>query len=139
MHITLEADYAIRIVYCLACEGKRMDAKSISGATGVTLRFSLKILRKLVAAGIVKSFKGTQGGYEIGRSLDTISLYDVISTIEGEYQLNRCVGGNYVCARIKQGPCQFQRVFRDISKDVQKQLKSHKFTEFVKTPEQENE
>ena len=64
MHITLEADYAIRIVQVLAQNQRRLDAKTISEMTGVTLRFSLKILRKLVAAGIIKSFKGTQGGYD---------------------------------------------------------------------------
>ena len=88
MHITLEADYAIRIVQVLAQNQRRLDAKTISEMTGVTLRFSLKILRKLVAAGIIKSFKGTQGGYEIGRELDQISLGEVIETIEGRYTLN---------------------------------------------------
>lgn len=88
MHITLEADYAVRIVHALAQSGKRLDAKTISEMTGVTLRFSLKILRKLVAAGIVKSFKGTQGGYEIGKPAEEISLGEVIETIEGRYTLN---------------------------------------------------
>ncbi|MGN0674985.1 MAG: Rrf2 family transcriptional regulator, partial [Oscillospiraceae bacterium] len=55
MHITLEADYAIRIVHCLAKSKKRLDAKTIAEQTTVTLRFALKILRKLVASGIVKS------------------------------------------------------------------------------------
>lgn len=45
MHITLEADYAIRIVQVLAQNQRRLDAKTISEMTGVTLRFSLKILR----------------------------------------------------------------------------------------------
>ena len=49
MHITLESDYAVRIVYCLAQNGGRMEAAAIAEQTGVTLRFSLKILRKLVA------------------------------------------------------------------------------------------
>lgn len=40
MYITLEADYAVRIVNCLAKNGSRMDAKALSAATGVTLRFS---------------------------------------------------------------------------------------------------
>ena len=40
MHITLEADYAVRIVHCLAKNGQRMDAKSISDETGVTLSAS---------------------------------------------------------------------------------------------------
>ena len=91
MHITLEADYAVRIVHCLAKNGQRMDAKSISDETGVTLRFSLKILRKLVSAGIIKSYKGTQGGYEIARPLEEITLNDVIETVEGPFALSRCL------------------------------------------------
>ena len=97
MRFTMETDYAIRIVYSLAKAGKRMDAKSIAEESDVTLRFSLKILRKLVAAGIVKSFKGTQGGYEIGRPLDEISLYDVIRTVEGDYVLTRCQESGHGC------------------------------------------
>ena len=51
MHITLESDYAIRIVVFLAQQGKRADAKLISENTEVSLRFALKILRKLVSGG----------------------------------------------------------------------------------------
>ena len=58
MRITLEADYAVRIVDCLSLSGRRLDARSISEKTGVTLRFTLKILRKLGMAKIVRSYKG---------------------------------------------------------------------------------
>ena len=126
MHITLEADYAIRIVQVLAQNQRRLDAKTISEMTGVTLRFStavslrfsLKILRKLVAAGIIKSFKGTQGGYEIGRELDQISLGEVIETIEGRYTLNRCVTGEYACTRKRGQCCKFQKIFREVSRKI---------------------
>ena len=133
MHITLEADYAVRIVYCLAANQKRMDAKHISEETGVTLRFSLKILRKLVAAGLIRSFKGTQGGYEIARPLKEISLNDVIETIEGPYVLNRCVQGDFVCSRAKVKPCSFQKVFGEISRDVQKRLSEVTFEELIRS------
>ena len=131
MHITLEADYAVRIVHALAQSGKRLDAKTISEMTGVTLRFSLKILRKLVAAGIVKSFKGTQGGYEIGKPAEEISLGEVIETIEGRYTLNRCVTGDYACTRPKNKCCEFQKIFREISEDVRKRLYSYHFSDFM--------
>ena len=49
MFITLEADYAVRIVSVLCREKDKMDAKTISNDACVTLRFALKILRKLVA------------------------------------------------------------------------------------------
>lgn len=67
MHITQESDYAVRIVYCLAKCGTRRDARGISEEMCVTLRFSLKILGKLVSSGIVESYKGNRGGYELAR------------------------------------------------------------------------
>ena len=132
MYFTLETDYAIRIVDTLARSRKRLDAKTISEMTGVTLRFSLKILRKLVAAGIIKSFKGTQGGYEIGRPLEEITLGEVIETIEGKFTLNRCVSGEYACTRHKDRCCRFQKIFREISNDVREKLYSYNFAELTK-------
>ena len=67
MHMTLEADYAVRIVEFLAVNPGRADAKTISERTSVTLRFTLKILRTLVSDGIVRSYKGAKGGYERDR------------------------------------------------------------------------
>ena len=130
MNITLEADYAVRIVYALVRSKARMDAKAIAEETGVTLRFSLKILRKLVAAGIVKSFKGTQGGYEIGKPPEEISLGEVIESIEGRFTISRCVCGDYTCTRKKGTPCPFQKIYCEISRDVRTALYSHHFSEF---------
>ena len=38
MRITQEADYAVRIIDCLVRQGERLDARSVSELTGVTLR-----------------------------------------------------------------------------------------------------
>ena len=87
MHITQETDYAIRIVYCLANARGRKDARSISEEMGVTLRFSLKILHKLVQNGIVKSYKGSKGGYELARPAAEINMKQVIETVNGLTEL----------------------------------------------------
>ncbi len=133
MHITLEADYAVRIVERLAASGKRMDAKSISEEACVTLRFALKILRKLVASGIIKSFKGTQGGYELAKKPEDISLKDVIETVEGKYYLSRCLSEEHGCNRGMSGKCRFQKVYDKISSDVEKMLDSYTFDMFIDT------
>lgn len=131
MFITLEADYAVRIVDCIAHSKGRLDAKSISEQTGVTLRFSLKILRKLVARGIVKSFKGTQGGYELAKKPEEISLKDVIETVEGKYCLSRCLSEDYDCNRGMSGNCKYQCIFNQISAEVDKKLESYTFDKFL--------
>ena len=130
MHITLESDYAVRIVYCLAQNGGRLDAASIAEQTGVTLRFSLKILRKLVAGELVKSYKGAGGGYELARDPHEISLYEVIEQVEGPYAISRCLNEEgYDCNRNRQAcmECKFVRIYADISEMVRKQLEGISF------------
>ena len=129
MHITQESDYAVRIVYCLAKCGTRRDARGISEEMCVTLRFSLKILGKLVSSGIVESYKGNRGGYELARPASEITLKDVIDAVEGPYRLSRCVGegGAGECNRGASGCCTFQKVFHDISKSINEQLAAVNF------------
>jgi Rrf2 family protein len=130
MYITLESDYAIRIVGCIKKENKRIDAKAISEKTGVTLRFALKILRKLVANGIIKSYKGTQGGYELAKAPSDISLMDIIETVEGKYYFSRCLNEECGCNRGMSGVCQYQKIFNEISQIVEEKLNSYTFDKF---------
>lgn len=128
MHITLETDYAIRIISYLITENKRVDAKSISECTDVSLRFALKILRKLVAEGFVKSYKGIKGGYEFAKeSPKDISLYDVIKAIEGDCLLSRCLDKNVGCNRGKTGNCKVHKAFAKVSAKLKKDLEAVTF------------
>ena len=74
MVMTLEADYAVRIVEYLTKHPERRDARRISEETQIPLRFSLKILRELVAEGFVCSFKGAKGGYTLAKPPEEITL-----------------------------------------------------------------
>ena len=127
MHITLETDYAIRIVDLLAKnkDSPHLDAKSISSGTGVSHRYALKILHKLLAGGIVKSYKGAYGGYELLKNPKDISLYDVVEIMEGGYKLSRCLEGDYNCTG--GCPCGYQAVFGEVTELVRETLKKHKF------------
>ncbi len=129
MHITQETDYALRIVYCLAKSGTRRDARSISEEMCVTLRFSLKILGKLVSSGILESYKGNRGGYELARDAREITMKDVIEAVQGPYRLSRCIGeeGAGECNRGVSGCCAFQAVFQRISDDINRELNAVDF------------
>lgn len=131
MCLTLESDYAVRIIGCLSAENKRIDAKNISERTGVSLRFALKILRKLVSAGLVKSYKGMQGGYELAKAPSEITMLDVIETVEGSYYLNRCHEEEFVCTRGAKGCCCYQKVFNEITDIVSKKLAEYNFEDLL--------
>lgn len=136
MYITFESDYAVRITSCLAMENAKLDAKTISEKTCVTLRFALKILRKLVAGGIVKSYKGYQGGYKLAKSPDEITLKDVIEAIEGTYNFSRCLGDGFECSRGMSGICSYQKAFGEISNIVRKKLEEYTFSDLIKQQEE---
>ena len=131
MHLTQETDYAVRIIYCLAKSGCRKDAASLGEAMSVTLRFSLKILGKLSAAGLVKSYKGTRGGYELAREPGQITLKDVVDAVEGPYTLCRCMAQGGECNRGMSGCCLFQQEFARISADVDRQLAQVNFADLL--------
>ena len=127
MHMTLEADYAVRIVDFLARRKERTGAATVAKMTGVTPRFTLKILHKLTASKIVVSYKGAKGGYELARPADEITLREVIETFEGPYILSRCLDPNHTCNcktdySCGNGTCRFQRAYDEISEIVRKKL-----------------
>lgn len=122
--MTLEADYAVRIVEFLTKNGGRCDAKSISDQTDIPQRFALKILRRLVADGMVCSFKGSKGGYTLARPAREITLCEVIESVEGTYMLSRCQKEEYSCGR---NHCRLHKIYEKISEDVRRDLSSYDF------------
>lgn len=132
MYITLESDYAVRIMSFLAKRREKLDAKTIAENTGVTLRFALKILRKLVAAGVVQSFKGIQGGYLIAREPCEITLLEIIETVEGRYCFSRCLGEDHECGQWCSGErCKVQSIYSNISALVREQLEGVTFDQLI--------
>ena len=132
MHLTQETDYAMRIIFCLAKSGRRMDAASISEAMCVSLRFSLKILGKLAGAGLVNSYKGMRGGYELARPADQITLKEVLDVAEGHaYALSRCLCEGEDCNRGMSGCCVFQNLWAQITEQVNGTLSGITFADML--------
>ena len=124
MVMTLEADYAVRIVEYLTKNPQRRDAKTISEETRIPLRFSLKILRELEAEGLVCSYKGAKGGYTLAKPPEEITLRQVIELVEGPYMLSRCQKEEYSCGREH---CRLHNIYEKISEDVRRELESYTF------------
>lgn len=131
MHINLESDYAIRLVRVLANADAKVDSNTLSKRSNVSLRFTLKIMQKLVSSGIVISQKGAHGGYELSRKPNQITLKEVIESVEGEYRFSRCLEGNYDCNCPEGSCCVVQSVFNDITKMVTDKLDSITFDQLM--------
>lgn len=128
MRITQEADYAVRIIDCLSRQENRIDARSISEITGVTLRFTLKILRKLLVNGIVISHKGVRGGYELARKPAEINMRQVIEAVDGPIAISRCLSEELPCNRTDSDcGCYYHKIFAEVSNDIRNKFESINF------------
>lgn len=131
MHINLESDYAVRIVRLLAQANERMDAQSVADKSFVSLRITVKIMRKLVTAGLVRSYKGAHGGYTLAKEPKDITLRCVIEAIEGPYRFSRCLDEGYDCTCKESIACPFHSVFDEVTAMVVQKLDTITFDQLI--------
>jgi Rrf2 family protein len=84
LQVTAKVDYAVRaMVELAAAEGGSVKGEAIATAQGVPFRFLENILLELRHARLVRSQRGSDGGYRLARPAETITIADVIRTVEG--------------------------------------------------------
>src|SRR5919204_1970714 len=84
MRVSAKADYAVRAaVELAAAESPPIKGEAIAQAQDIPLKFLENILGELRHAGIVRSQRGTEGGYWLARPADEVSIADVIRAGEG--------------------------------------------------------
>jgi Rrf2 family protein len=87
-------------------------------------------LGKLSGAGLVRSYKGNRGGYELAHASQDITLRDVLVAVEGPFAISRYQHKG-ACSRGVHGVCSFQQVYNRISESVEEQLQQVSFAMLI--------
>jgi Rrf2 family protein len=88
-------EYAIRGLSELAARngtGPVLLDEIVAG-TDLPRDFVAKIFQRLVHGGLLKSAKGRNGGFSLGRPAHLITLMEIIEIIEGIQPMDHCVVG----------------------------------------------
>jgi Rrf2 family protein len=84
MRISARADYAIRALVELAADSEApLSCEGIASSQDIPYRFLKAILGDLRRTGLVRSQRGCEGGYWLGRPAGDISLADVVNSVDG--------------------------------------------------------
>lgn len=86
MRITAKADYAVRAAAELAAAqpgGRPVKGELLAKAQGIPLNFLENILTELRRAGIVRSRRGAEGGYQLALPAEDVTIADVLRAVEG--------------------------------------------------------
>lgn len=109
MNAGRRVDYAIRALTYLAGQppGKVISRAEIEKKQDIPSHYLSKIMKDLVAGGVVDSHIGSKGGFSLARPAETISIKEVYETVERPIVLMECLekGDEYcpyrsVCTQI---------------------------------------
>jgi Rrf2 family protein len=94
MRMSAKAEYAVRAMVQLATvdDGALVKTEDLANAQGIPAQFLVDILSDLRTDRLVRSHRGRDGGYQLGRPATEISIADVLRCIDGPLASVRDIG-----------------------------------------------
>lgn len=106
--LSKKTDYAlIALSYLAERPDKVASAREIAEAYNLPLALLMNILKLLHHRKLLRSTRGTKGGYQLLVSPDSLSLHDLVEMIDGPMHLTECVLLAKTCHTPKE--CEDQR------------------------------
>ncbi|OOF89257.1 Fe-S cluster assembly transcriptional regulator IscR [Rodentibacter ratti] len=130
MKLTSKGRYAVTAVLDIAlnAESGPVSLADISERQNISLSYLEQLFAKLRRDGLVKSVRGPGGGYRLGLSSDKISVGMIISAVNENIHVTKCLGrGN--CQNGKE--CLTHALWEDLSNRIESFLNEITLAELV--------
>ena len=92
--------YALRSIIFIGINGvsgKKVNVRQIASELDVPMQFLSKILQIYVKKGILLSIRGSQGGFAFSKDPYEVTLFDIITIIDGHELFENCIIGSRPC------------------------------------------
>ena len=136
MKISARDEYACAAVLELALNYDTeapVRVQDIAQRQGIPTKFLFQIMQILKRVDIVRSRRGTEGGYTLSRPPGQLTVGDVIRAMSGPFvQLSCTESGNSATRCGKQNPCQFMPIWADVDRAIGNVLNNITFEELVR-------
>ncbi len=110
------ADYALVLVEHLTRVDDVVSMRRLSDDSHIPLATVRKILLQLAHSGIVRSYRGVNGGYRLARTAEEISVADIVESLEGPIALTACVSRSTGCMAKKH--CRLQSGWASVNTTI---------------------
>jgi Rrf2 family protein len=120
MKISTKIRYGARAMLELAShygEGP-IELKEIARKEDISLKYLEQVINPLRAAGLVKSIRGSKGGYSLAKPPSQICMYDVVETLEGALNLVECLHDSKACQKMPS--CVTRDIWKEVSDAISK-------------------
>jgi Rrf2 family transcriptional regulator, cysteine metabolism repressor len=115
MRMSTKGRYGLRVMMELAGNhGKGpTTVEHISKNQGISAKYIHFLMTGLKSAGLVRTVRGPNGGFELAKDPSTISALDVVSVLEGWKAPVECVENAGACSR--SGRCAARELWQDVT------------------------
>jgi len=94
--------------------------REISEAQEISSKYLHALLSSLKSAGLVRSIRGSGGGYSLARVPGDIQLLEIVTALEGPIELVDCVSEATLCDRSP--TCAAHEIWVRVSRAIQAEL-----------------
>ncbi len=110
MHLTVQSDYAFRVLMFLAVRAPRTATiREISGHYGISRAHLMVLVHRLGNSGLLENTRGRGGGIKLARPASLISLEEILLATEPGFELAECYrAGSNRC--LITAPCRLRGV-----------------------------
>lgn len=124
MKLTTRGEYSTRLMMELAINyGKGpVLLKDISKVQDISLKYLGQLIIPLKIAGLIKSTRGSHGGYYLSKSPDNIRLIEILEATEGHLYIAECIKSPDICYRSR--GCVAREIWEEASEAFLKVFKS---------------
>jgi Rrf2 family protein len=138
MQIPRRVDYGLRAIIYLSTQDpeKCCSIAEIAREQNVPKKFLEKIIQDLMRRGLIRSKRGSCGGYTLARMPDQISFYDVIEALEGPIAVNVCMNEELSCDQLPR--CTMVGVWSEIQQKVKEVFTRTTLADLRRTPCRDN-
>ncbi|EGG94592.1 Iron-sulfur cluster regulator IscR [gamma proteobacterium IMCC1989] len=130
MRLTTKGRYAVTAMLDLAIHSDKgpVSLSEISKRQEISLSYLEQLFSKLRKADLVASIRGPGGGYQLGRTLDTIYIAQIVDAVNESIDATNC-GGKGNC---QQGEvCLTHHLWSDLSDQIHQFLNSISLAKLV--------
>lgn len=106
-----------------------IDLKEIAKKEAISLKYLEQLIIPLRTAGLVKSARGSKGGYFLAKPPSEICLYDLVKALDGPIRLIDCLNDPKGCPRST--TCVMRDIWNDVSEAMDKIFRSVTLEELV--------
>ena len=129
--INRDTDYALRAMSFIVKYNKKIvSVAELVKSLKIPRPFLRKILQKLNKQGILKSYKGKDGGFLLAKPANKIFLVDLIETLQGPLRFNECFFKKIICPNIS--ACALRKKIERIERYIFLELKSISLASLLK-------